>query len=508
MSWALEAFGLAEDADARAIKRAYATRLKVTRPDDDPVGFQQLHETYQAALAWARYRAERVTADQSDDQPDDDRPEPTIVHRAPPAAPPESVVSPPPHVADAHWPESPAPAQRDAVPHQAQTIAADWVAPPQFSPPDVDVEQLQRRILQQAAATDPQELQQWLAAQPDLWSLDSKPRIGGALQRSLLTGGHALTANNYDVLAEFFGWEQVLDAPDPYLVERVRAAMHRRWLLQPAGHSQLARELRRLGDASTSLQQVRKLLGWLAPVESHGSAFAAMLWPGRAGRIRRLLDLIGYIPDGSKPPAPLDRKSALRWYMASERHLFNPVVAMVGLARSALVGSTFFLLCLLLAMLDHNPAPGISPVLKVGLYGAALSIVGWSAWYCLTSLGRWQCRPEADPHVKHPWLQRLFIPAIGMLAGALIVAGLQSAATIIALPLLLVALLRWARREGKTFAFRWSWGWIWAAFFLAKAAFVALGALIAYPAVTLLVTAIAWGADMISQWKFRKTATR
>lgn len=37
----------------RAIKRAYALRLKTTRPDDDPVAFQQLDGTYRAALAWA-----------------------------------------------------------------------------------------------------------------------------------------------------------------------------------------------------------------------------------------------------------------------------------------------------------------------------------------------------------------------------------------------------------------------------------------------------------------------
>ncbi|WP_100223976.1 hypothetical protein [Xanthomonas sacchari] len=37
----------------RAIKRAYALRLKKTRPDDDPVAFQQLYATYRAALAWA-----------------------------------------------------------------------------------------------------------------------------------------------------------------------------------------------------------------------------------------------------------------------------------------------------------------------------------------------------------------------------------------------------------------------------------------------------------------------
>ncbi len=36
MSWALRVLGLGSDPDERAIKRAYAARLKTTRPEDDP----------------------------------------------------------------------------------------------------------------------------------------------------------------------------------------------------------------------------------------------------------------------------------------------------------------------------------------------------------------------------------------------------------------------------------------------------------------------------------------
>lgn len=61
--WALDFLGLDTGADEKAIKRAYAKQLKVTRPDDDPAAFQQLNEAYQNALTWCKNKAQqdRVT---------------------------------------------------------------------------------------------------------------------------------------------------------------------------------------------------------------------------------------------------------------------------------------------------------------------------------------------------------------------------------------------------------------------------------------------------------------
>jgi len=55
--WAL--LGIAPTADAAAIRRAYARKLKLTRPDEDPEGFQRLVRARDAALAEAAMMAER-----------------------------------------------------------------------------------------------------------------------------------------------------------------------------------------------------------------------------------------------------------------------------------------------------------------------------------------------------------------------------------------------------------------------------------------------------------------
>jgi hypothetical protein len=53
-----QTLGVEPYADKRAIKRAYAKKLKSVRPDDDPEGFQRLRAAYESALEFERASGE------------------------------------------------------------------------------------------------------------------------------------------------------------------------------------------------------------------------------------------------------------------------------------------------------------------------------------------------------------------------------------------------------------------------------------------------------------------
>ncbi|CUI05246.1 hypothetical protein [Massilia antarctica] len=58
--------GLSEDADARAVRRAYARELKQIDQERDAAGFQCLREAYDMALAWCAQAAEPRMPAQAD----------------------------------------------------------------------------------------------------------------------------------------------------------------------------------------------------------------------------------------------------------------------------------------------------------------------------------------------------------------------------------------------------------------------------------------------------------
>lgn len=195
MSTPLEWFGLNGDADERALKRAYAQKLKTTRPDTDPAGFQDLHAHYQAALAWLQHQAS--------------------------AAPRE--------------PSAAAPAAREEpAPVPAMSTAADAPAPPS-SPPrplpsttQFDMDVFTADYFDQAIHRDPTHLQAWLDGREELWSLQLKQQVGRALLQRLFRDPPPIGTDSQEVTLAFFGMDHALTGIDPLHMQQLRDAMQER----------------------------------------------------------------------------------------------------------------------------------------------------------------------------------------------------------------------------------------------------------------------------------------
>lgn len=241
--------GLAPTDDTRAVKRAYAGRLKVTRPDDDPVAFQALSDAYETAMREARDAAraamEAATTAVEDDAPAERRDSDSIrvadVAHVELASVSATSVAPetssPTHAGATELPavhgrtseaatnsgsSAPAPAPARALPPELPP-AADAADQPVATPPQVDADEnvsdtgaasggfdfdaFFRDLADVLRRHDPAALRAWLQAHEALYSIELKwailPYVFDAVAR------HAAelepTPRDLDVLLDFFG---------------------------------------------------------------------------------------------------------------------------------------------------------------------------------------------------------------------------------------------------------------------------------------------------------------
>lgn len=438
MTWSLRLLDLPDDADERAIKRAYAAKLKTTRPDEDPEGFQRLHEAYQAALAWVRsgpHDDEDAWDDETAqwEQEDGERGEAfeSLAH--------EEVVSPAAQTADEVVEDG-----SQERPSEEDAVSFDH---------DAFFDACFRLALDGAEG----ELRRWLDAQPILWSLAHKAQIGHWLLHAMHHRQPPMPSSRFDLLMDYFGLIDLRTGYDAYYIQRLRHRLQIAWELKTTQLRALAERTADEGTSVTSaVRQVRRIVRDLSRPFDWPRALLSALMPMYPSAVRRFLyrlDL-GRVDD---LPAPIDPAQVAFWDAASDRsRLTRQRLAVVGsrvAAYAVLVTLLYFGLAVLIGQGDSSVgavALGAIPLASVALVSALAMGAVWGLWTGYALFSAWQAR-EDDPDEPRPMLRRFTIPVL--LALALAIVWIQPGGWIGAaggMLLMSAALAAWARHRERS----------------------------------------------------------
>ncbi|WP_242691120.1 J domain-containing protein [Lysobacter enzymogenes] len=204
-----ERLGLEQDADERAIKRAYARALRETRPDEDAQGFQTLHEAYQAALSMLRQAEyERWLQQREAEQAQDENAEAGADASPPPPTPPAGA-------AGSHADAPPAAAPADAASTNDSDEDDDRI--------ELSIDQIGNAVIVGALRLSPADYEAWLREFPPLYSLYVKDVIAPQLPRALAQAPQ-LPSAQLEAIARFFDLDTLgtLDTEGHWLLHRLR----------------------------------------------------------------------------------------------------------------------------------------------------------------------------------------------------------------------------------------------------------------------------------------------
>lgn len=465
MSRALRELGLGPDADERAVKRAYAAKLKTTRPEDDPEGFQRLNAAYQAALAWVQSRAKAAPAPLSmasemDTGADTTTAEEQIEAIAQPRSEDELPAMLESRTGDTD--ERLHGDVNDGAFGVAEPDTSDTVLPERLTTETIrfDADAFLNECVALAVRSRDGELLAWLNAQPVLWSLEHKAQIAHWLLRGLDEQHPPIEARRFDELADFFGLLDLNSGYDAYVLHRLRHRLHLRWEI----HTQQLRALAQRagmdgGSLASDLRQTRRILQQVSQPLSTVQAMLAGLVPMYPSAVRRFLQRLdfGNLDD---LPAPIDPGQIDFWDAAGDRSRLSVPRLQIGAARCVVYSALAMLLVLAVKQVAPEAPLDVSVAMKTGATVFALMVIGWIALIAGQACLEWQCLPE-DEDARFPRLRWALIPLMAVvglgldwsLRGDSQTAAVVWLAKLIAMAAFILAWHRYRRRNGPLFGF-------------------------------------------------------
>ncbi len=421
MSWALQRLGLPTNADERAVKRAYASKLKTTRPEDDPEGFQSLNEAYRAALAWVQSR------------PADPRVEDDALYDAAggdeehaPIASVEAIELPEEIIARLQAMD----AQLEVARTLLDRARTDAPAPPAAQAGDTalhsadaedafDLGAFLDDCIALAVRSRDGDLERWLNAQPALWSLARKAQVAQWLLQQLQTQRPPIQARRFDVVAGFFGLLDLNSGYDAYTIQRLRHRLHLAWEVQTQQMRALAeRTGQDGGSVAANLRQTGRILRQLTRPLRWPQALWAGLMPGYPIAVRKFMRHLDHGSLDDLPP-PIREDQVAFWDAAGDRERLSKPRWAVSIARLfAYSGLITLAYAGLLTLLHRQDSVGDALLgLSWPLFAAAafaLLTTAWLGQLAYQGFARWQAL--ADAEAPAPLCHAAAIPLLTALA--------------------------------------------------------------------------------------------